>query len=243
VERDVLRLLFGEPVAEIPTGDARLSTAQLARYEGTYRLASGVEFVIRTSGRGLEIPAADPEVATAFVSMPPLDAAHRERLAGIDSVTARIVRGIMTGEFGPFREHFRPVPALDVESEVRFWTGWSRSSTTRFGEFRGSRVVGTVVGETRGIQALQTYVAVRFARGARMIRFVQPAEGPDRRFFIETVSPTALPGRHVLVPRSTTEFVTYSFAFRQPTLVTFAADGDRVLGLAVLGGGRADKVR
>ena len=149
----------------------------------------------------------------------------------------------MTGEFGAFREHFRSVPGFDVEGEVEFWTGWSRNSTTRFGELRGSRVAGTVLGESRGIQALQTYVAVRFARGARMIRFVQPAEGPDRRFFVESVSPTALPGRQVLVPRSTTEFVTYSFAFRQPTLVSFAAEGDRVLGLTVQGGGRADKVQ
>jgi hypothetical protein len=57
------------------------------------------------------------------------------------------------------------------------------------------------------------------------------------------LAPTALPGRHLVVPLSTNEFVTYNFAFRQPTRVIFAADGDRVLGLTVQGGGRADKVR
>jgi CubicO group peptidase (beta-lactamase class C family) len=240
VERDVERLVFGEPALGIPTGDASLSIAQLARYAGTYQLASGINFMIRTSSGGLEVLAADPEVATAFA--PPLEAADRD-LAGIDSVTARIVRAMMNGDFSPFREHFRPLSGLGVDRRVAFWTEWSRNSTSRFGAFRSSRVVGTVAGESRGVRGLHTYVVVRFARGARVVRLLHPTSGFDPGFFMEAVSPWELPGRHLLVPRSTTEFVTYSFAFGRAAHVIFEDDGDRVVGLTVPGGGRAEKVR
>lgn len=241
VEGDVVRLLFGQEVAEIPTADAALSQAQLARYAGTYRFASGVEFEIRSAGDALEIPAADPEIATAF--LPPLSPAHRERLVGIESVTTGIIAGIAAGDFGPFRDHFRPVAGFGVEDEVGFWTRTFRTWATRFGEYRGARVLGTIVGESRGIPALQSYVAVRFARGARVILFVQPADGPSRGFFVETVSPAALPGRHLVAARSATEFVTYSLAFRRASAVRFSVAGNRVVGLTVQGGERAEKVR
>jgi hypothetical protein len=149
------------------------------------------------------------------------------------------------GDFGPFREHFLPVAGFKVDDEVEFWAGALKGWSERWGPFRGSAVLVTRVAAARGMNALQTYVAVRFARGARVIRFLQPAEGggPKRGFFVETVGSSGLPGRHLLVPRSATDFVTYSLAFRAPTEVTFLLEGDRVLGLAVPGGGRAEKVR
>lgn len=243
VENDVVRLVFGQELAELPTGGAGLDSTQLGRYAGSYRLASGIEFEIRNAGGALEIPAADPQLAMTFIALPPLELAHRERLAGIDSVTARIVAGMAAGDFGPYREHFLPVAGFKVDDEVGFWTGALKNWSERWGPFRGSAVLVSRVAPARGMTALQTYVAVRFARGTRVIRFLQPAEGPTRGFFVETVGSSGLPGRHLLVPRSATEFVTYSLAFRIPTEVTFVLEGDRVLGLTVPGGGRAEKVR
>jgi hypothetical protein len=240
VERDILRLTFGETVAPLPVTIESPSPAQLALYAGRYRFDDGTELEVRASGGTLDIPATDLRAATLF--FPALSLAHEARVSGIDTITTRVVAGMAAGEFAAFRRHFRPIPGYDADGEVEFWTGAFSRFANAVGAFRDSRVLGTIVGPSRQGEALMTYVEVRFERGSRVLRFVQLADGSQPGFFVQNVPPNALPDRHLLAATSGREFVTHNFRLGHTGRVTFETDGARVVAMAI-GGRRADRVQ
>jgi CubicO group peptidase (beta-lactamase class C family) len=229
------RLIFGGAVASPPAPILAPPGERLARYAGTYRLASGVEFTVVARRGGLEVPAADPEVGMAFMTSPELGAAAEARLAGVDAVTASVVSAMAQGDFGPFRAHFLALASnVDVEGEIAVWRRrfqiWSEES----GAFRGSTVLATTPGRSPQGATLGTWVAVRFTRGVRLIRFVQLAEGPRRGFYLIPASSTNLPARHVFAPSGDDAFVTFDFTSERSTTIQFRTDAaGRVTALVI----------
>lgn len=229
------RLIFGGAVAAPPAPIPGPPIERLARYAGTYQLASGVEFSVRARRGSLEVPAADAEVGMAFMMSPELGAGAQGRLAGVDTVTSSVVSAMARGEFGPFRAHFLALPSnADVESEITVWRRQFQAWSEESGAFQGSAVLATTPGRSPQGATLGTWVAVRFARGVRLIRFIQLAEGPRRGFYLVPGSSTNLPARHVFVPSGDDAFVTFDFTSERSTTIRFRTDAaGRVTALVI----------
>lgn len=223
VERSLMRVLFGMDVAMPPAAGRAPAPERLARIAGRYHLPSGAEFEVRAHAGRLEVAAADPEVAAAFVTFPQPAEGARARLTGMDSVVQAVVGGMARGDFGAFRQHFLRTGDVSVEEEVAFWTGAFEAWPQRLGPYRGFARLGTAPGRSPGGPTLDTWVAVRFERGVRLIQFIQAAEGPPMGFYLHAASDRALPARHLLVPAGPDGFVTFDFTFERATMVRVEA--------------------
>ena len=238
IENDVVAMLFGRAVSEIPAAaDARVP---LGAYEGRYRTSSGVTFDIRKVGDNLEINRAPSEIVAAF--MLPQDPTRSSRPADFDSVVARTLAGMATGDFSLYEKHFMPVGNYTIGGEVEFWTEVLTDWRDAHGQFRGARILGSI--EVPGAQAplLGTYVALDYERGERVIRILQPLSRGEK-FFVATVSAAQWPVRHLLVARSATDFLSYNFETRNTASVSVVLQSDgRVRAVVLPNGIRAEKV-
>jgi CubicO group peptidase (beta-lactamase class C family) len=239
VENRIVRFLFGRAneVEPLPTARLTLSESELARYAGRYSLPSGTEFDVFVQDGQLVIPAEDPEVSVAFTALPELDPAARARLEGIDDVTATVIAGMAANDFLPFQQEFVRIGEINIEEEIEFWTKAFQFWSDRYGTFIDSKVLASVPGSSEFGPTLDTYVVLRFERGATIISFRQAASGQLTGFYLEAMPSSALPSSHRFVPLSDLEFATFNFEFGSEARIRFEVDStDRITGLQMPGG-------
>ncbi len=226
VERAILRLAFGGEVQLPPAAAAEVPAATLDRYAGTYRLPSGAELVVLVRNGRLMVQAADLEAAALFVPFPRPGPDAAPLLEDIESRTTAVVDALAAGDARPFRDAYLEHGGPDVDEEVEFWAQAFRIWKERYGAYRHSSVLASTAGSGPQDETVDTYVVVRFERGARLIAFRQFANGKPAGFYPDALPPDVLPGEFGFVPLSATEFTTFNIGFGVEGTITFETGPD-----------------
>lgn len=238
IEDDLYAMLFGETVRQLP--HAAGERVPLADYAGRYRTDTGTEFEIRIVGERLEISPAPPAVTAALVLDSEPAPAHRLP-ASFDSALVRTIGGMAAGDFSSYRSYFMPFRNYQVDDETEFWAQVIADWRKELGEYRGSRVLGSMETGNQQAPLLTTYVTVQFAKGERMMRALQTLPRSEK-FFLGTISPAQWPSRFVLAPHSADEFGSYSLELSKAGTVRFTRGQDgRVEAVVLPHGLRATK--
>ena len=236
MESDILDSMLERPIKEIPSVAA--SSLPLTPYAGRYRTSSGTEFIIRSTSEGLEITGAPAEVVASLVLPSPGPRAG----AVVDSALTNAVSAMAVGNHAPYRERFWPFRDYRIDGEVQFWTEVFNDWRSDYGEYIGPRVLGTVESGSGEGSQLTSYVALKYAKGERVLRIIQPQPATGK-FFAATVSTAQWPTRYVIAPRSRTDFITYNLELRKAAEMTFAfGDGGSVKAIVLPGGLRAERI-
>jgi CubicO group peptidase (beta-lactamase class C family) len=216
----ISRVIFG---GDIPTPPRVIAAdpARLARYAGTYRLASGGRLVAAVKGGRLTVAA---EGADAFAL---LAAGQHGPVKELEACTARtkaIVAARMNKDVKPLYEALAgriPLARLEqvVSQSLREWE-------MEHGPYQGFEVLGSV---PDGGFAL-TYVRMRFARGAVVLYY-----GWDRDRLAGVRQVPAPPTTRTFLPVSATEFAAFSVGLPTVVRVRFRSGTDAVTALVVRG--------
>lgn len=217
----VPKAVFGEEMPSFPRPKAALTDSELQKYVGTYELPSGDRFMLNVLNNRLAIKASSPGISKLLV-FPKLE--DPERLNDLESRTAKLIESIASEDFEPIREMLDLEGTL--EEEKTYWKRTFAEWTERFGKFKKSEVVGSV----KDKEFLNTYVLLKFERGAKMVQYRQ---NEKKQFYIGTQA-SIFPQYYSFTPQSKTEFIVYNYALKTSTPVNFSfGEKSAVTGLTI----------
>lgn len=203
---------FGATLPDFPRPKRELDHRELQKYAGTYELPSGEKFALEVDRNQLQARALAPGVGRLLTTFPELQ--DPERLDDLEARTAKLIAHIARGDFEPIRDLLDLEGTLDQERAYwkRTLAGW----TERFGAFKRSEVIGTA----QAGEFFNTYVLLRFERGATVAQYRQNA---NKKFYIGT--PTfLLPKYYRFIPQAGADFVVHNYTLQTNTPITFSLD-------------------
>jgi CubicO group peptidase (beta-lactamase class C family) len=238
IERDIGEIVMGRKLEEIPA--VASAAFSLDDYAGGYRTPSGAEFEVRKSGQSLEITRAPAEVV-ASITLGARDSSQARLRHRADSIIAQTVGAMASDDYAMYRDNFWSYRDYRIDGEIEFWKEVLNDWRDTYGNYLGTQVLGTARTNSDDVQIDATYVAVKYAKGERVLRVLEPVS-PTGKFFVATVSLAQWPSRFVLAPRSRSEFITYNIEQRKSAAMTFVFDdAGKVKAIAMPDGLRAKK--
>jgi hypothetical protein len=146
-----------------------------------------------------------------------------------------------SGDYAMYRDNFWSYRDYRIDGEIEFWKEVLNDWHDTYGNYVGTQVLGTAKTSSNDIQLDATYVAVKYAKGERVLRVLEPVS-PTGKFFVATVSLAQWPSRFVLAPRSRSDFITYNIEQRKSAAITFVLDNaGKVKAIVMPDGLRAEK--
>jgi CubicO group peptidase (beta-lactamase class C family) len=204
----VPKAVFDEQMPSFPRPKATLTRSELQKYVGAYELPSGDRFTLDVLNNRLAIKASSPGISKLLI-FPQLE--DPERLGDLETRTAKLIESLASKDFEPIREMLDLEGTL--EEEKTYWKRTFAEWTKRFGKFKKSEVVGSV----KDKEFLNTYVLLKFERGARLVTYRQ---NEKKQFYIGKQT-SVFPQYYSFIPQSKTEFIVYNYALKTTTPVNF----------------------
>ena len=218
---DLAALVFGSPV-EPPPAVVALDPKDVARFVGTYELASGERFSLTAGESQLQVTDIPGPL---FAQLMDLQPARDAALAPAVERTRRLIQEGARGNYEAVQKVLGGrMPPEEVEAnEGRIW----KMRRQQFGEFQGVEILGAA---DRGV-AVVVYARLRFEREVRIARYVW--RGDD----FDGVRPGGGPGTARFLPTAPTEFAAFTLRPRATVRLSFELKKDgSVAGLMFISG-------
>ncbi len=221
VSRQILsavpKAVFNEEMPSFPRPKVALAGSELQKYVGAYELPSGDRFALEIINNRLSVNAQAPGISKLLTAFPRLE--DSELLRDLESRMAKVMESIVREDYEPIREMLYLEGTLDEEKA--YWKQTFAEWVERFGKFKKSEVVGSVMDK----ESLNTYVLLEFEQGARLVLYRQ---NENKQFLIGTSAPL-LPQYYSFTPESKTQFVVFNHALKTTTPVNFSFNEKNVV--------------
>lgn len=239
LSQQLLPLVQGKAY-KLPPQTIKIETSALTKYEGTYKLPSGVELNVTAGDGGILNVSAGGQEAINLLSG--YDASMNEEFNESNERAGRIVEGGAKGDYVPLFEAFGkriPLEQIKMRQSV-FW----QQQQQRFGAFKGFKVIGTTSNRKSKQEKLNvkpfaaTLVRLDFEKGPAYVQYIWD-EGR-----LAGVRPLVKPAAVDFLPQSRTTFANYTLATGDTNRIGFNVNDDgSVKELVIAGNVRATKTK